>query len=572
MRLWMSGVVLVALGASACGKDASNGQSAEAAGAPSQGGSSTSGEGGAPAAGSGGASSSGGSAGSGASGANTAGGAKSDGGTAGTDTPATGGAGTAGAATGATDDPDPVEPNLSGLVPTSSQWVLYENPPTNGASFSSDIELLDIASNQVHPANPGNPYDVIARLSPDGRSYFFSDLVGNRIIRLEPTGYVPAHALEGFVTVGGGLRVVSWSFDSRFALLQSTNNTAEIADMRLGTRVATGNVTAGAGAFAPAGYAYYYGSTNTPMSAPRYARVTQSGSTEPAQLPPDARSMAFDTSGRRLFYALGNDQDGYKLFSLSVANGQVAEITFVQAGEWFDGRTIISTPNDSVIVTVRVTGTTQRLLRRVFLDGTPAASVFSNPGASQQITFQSADANLMFVQYADDSLELIRAEPYARRAIAGSFPVQSDGSRYGIVGNHAYYVASDSTVHVADIDGAGQLRDANVSPFGQTTVPCTNYYDYTPQQKLAVLVGGGSEVEFFDLTQTPPVLIGTFTPSADGYKVTCPSWGDLDTALFLTESNGTLEKQYVTRWKGAGIEAPQPLPQPVGKVLAVMYR
>lgn len=111
-----------------------------------------------------------------------------------------------------------------------------------------------------------------------------------------------------------------------------------------------------------------------------------------------------------------------------------------------------------------------------------------------------------------------------------------------------------------------------MSPVGQTAVPCTDKYDYTPQQKLAVLVGGGSELEFFDLTQTPPALAGRFTPSADGYQVTCPRWGDADTALVLTESNGTDKKQYVTRWKAAGVETPQPLPQPVGKVLALMYR
>lgn len=135
---------------------------------------------------------------------------------------------------------------MTGLVPTSSQWVLYENPPTNGAVYSSDIELLDIASNEVHPANPGNLYDVLGELSPDGRSYFFSDIVrnvNNRIIRLEPTGFVPAHPLEGFAAVGGGLRVLSWSNDSRFALLSSGAGSVEVADMRLGTRVATENLT-----------------------------------------------------------------------------------------------------------------------------------------------------------------------------------------------------------------------------------------------------------------------------------------------------------------------------------------
>jgi len=37
-------------------------------------------------------------------------------------------------------------------------------------------------------------------------------------------------------------------------------------------------------------------------------------------------------------------------------------------------------------------------------------------------------------------------------------------------------------------------------------------------------------------------------------------------------ADGDTKKQYVTRWKAAGIETPKLLPQPVGTVLAVMYR
>ena len=578
MRYLAGGVVVTALGLCACGTSSKNDGSAGAAGDANRSGSSAGGGGGAPeafAGGSGTGATTSNAAGSNAAGSNAAGsnaaGSNAAGGAAGAL-----GAGSAGEPSDPMGDPKPVEPNLVGLVPTSSQWILYESSPTNGAVYANDIELLDIANNQLHPANPGGAYDVIGGLSPDGRSYFFSDVdasrPSDRIIRLEPTGFVPAQVLEGFVGIAGAYRVLSWSHDSRFAVLSNGAGSVEVADMRLGTRVATEKLSSIVGAFAPVGYSYYYSAALIPMYAPRYARVTQSGSTKPQQLPPDAKGMAFDASGTHLFYALGTDQDGYKLYSLSLADGQASEISILQAGERFDGNYIVPAPNDSVIVQLRVLATSQRLLRRAFTMGATPPAAFSNPAVSEQYTYRSADANLVLVDYADNSLELIRSEPYARRVIAGTFPFSLEGKSYGILGNHAFYVAADNTVHVVDFSDAGDLRDVTVSPSGQAAVPCTDAFASTPQQKLAVVLGGGTETDFVDLTRTPPAVVGSFKPSGAGYHVGCPSWGDSDTALVLGEFNGPAFHQYITRWNAAAPETPVLLPQPVGHVLAAMYR
>lgn len=61
-------------------------------------------------------------------------------------------------------------------------------------------------------------------------------------------------------------------------------------------------------------------------------------------------------------------------------------------------------------------------------------------------------------------------------------------------------------------------------------------------------------------------------PSAAGFKVFCPVWGDGDTALSFSESNGTTLNTYVTRWKTAAPEAPVLAGTNLGNVLAVMYR
>ena len=593
MKYWVGGIALAAWGLSGCGQSADNDGRTASAGASSGGESfmtsggagsmASSGRGGASETNTnGGENSAGGNNASGGSkstgGNNSTGGSVGQGGFGATSNGGVAGVAAAGAGGGSTSgmgDPKPVEPNLTGLVPTSSQWLLFSNP-TSGSSFTKDLQVLDIASNQLHPANPGGAYDVLGGLSPDGRTYFFSDGDGSRdsdrIIRLEPSGFVPAHVLEGYVGIPGAYRVLSWSHDSRFAVLSNGNGpSVEVIDMRLGTRVATEKLSSIVGEFAPAGYSYFYTSALTPLYAPRYARVTERGSTAAVQLPPGAKGMAFDTTGTHLFYGVGTDQDGYKLHVLSLADGQASEIPVLEPGEIFDANRTFPTPGNSVVVELRKLSGDQRVLRRVFAtSGQPAVTV-SNPSASTLYTYRSADGNLLLVNHYDKSLDLIRVEPYARHTIPGAFPFSLSGTIYGIIGKRGFYVLNGS-VHLIDFDSAGAARDVALSPPGVTAVACANAFEYTPEQKFAFVQGDGEELTFVDLTPQPPAIVGSFKPSAAGYRVACPTWGDSDTALALSESSGTNSHQYVTRWKASAPEPPKLLPQPIGRVLAVMYR
>ena len=93
--------------------------------------------------------------------------------------------------------------------------------------------------------------------------------------------------------------MLSWSYDSRFAVLSNGNGpSVEVIDMRLGTRVATEKLSAIVGAFAPRGYSYFYSSALTPLYAPRYARVTENGSTGVSKAPFVSRAKMLQPSRR----------------------------------------------------------------------------------------------------------------------------------------------------------------------------------------------------------------------------------------------------------------------------------
>ncbi|HWZ90535.1 MAG TPA: hypothetical protein VNW92_16845, partial [Polyangiaceae bacterium] len=325
------------------------------------------------------------------------------------------------------------------------------------------------------------------------------------------------------------------------------------------------------GAFAPTGYAYFYYDAQTPMYSPRYARVTQSGSTPVALLPAGATTLTFDTSGTLLFYALGSYPAGYKLYVLSLADGQARELSIVQDGEVFDGFEIVPAPGNSVIVEIRKLADDQTFLRRVSLDANQAGTTITNPAVSAAYIFGSDDPNLLLVTNSDNSLDFIRLEPYARSTLPGTFEFSVDPNTYGIVGHHAYYLAND-VLHLVQYDDAGALQDIAISAAGEKAVPCTGRFTYTPQQKLAFVQGDGAELVFVDLTTSPPAAVGSFSSSATGYKVGCPHWGDSDTALLFGETNGTNGNTYITRWNAAAPEQPKLITQAIGGVLAFMYR
>jgi len=481
-------------------------------------------------------------------------------------------------------DPLPVEPDLTGLVPTSNQWLLLTLPLKTGVSNTSDIELLDLATDELHAANAGGPIDALGGVSPDGRTYFFSDgdglRVSARVIRLGPTGFVPSQPLADYKDVTGAMRVVSWSVDSRFAVVSrgAAPSSIEIVDMLLGKRLHSENLSGHVGAFAPVGYRYFYDAATTDAYQPRYARITAAGSTEPKLLPPDADYMAFDQSANWLFYVLGyvpGKPPVPSLHAVSLNDDQNHDITLAGAGESFEHPLFFPAPGDSVVAAITTAADSTSSYRRVFFADANKAPVTLSGAAASLGEEHAADGNVLIVRYYPaDTLDLIRVEPYARRALPGSYVTSNNYATYGVVGTHAYYVSTDG-LHVASLSDAGELTDTVVSSPGKEARPCAwRSTIYTPQNKLAFVEGGSERLVFVDLTSDPPAVVGSITPSA-GYGVVCPIWGDADTAVAVTEfKDGTsLRNAWVMRWKVPNApDAAKLVAQGVLGVHAVMFR
>src|SRR5262245_190355 len=105
-----------------------------------------------------------------------------------------GGSGAGSGGQPAADDPVPVEPDLSGLVKTSAEWVLFAEYP--GSVVPYQLYLLDVVTNTQHLTNPGGPDLSYTSWSPDGKVFMLSsgDAASDkslRVIRLSDAGFVP---------------------------------------------------------------------------------------------------------------------------------------------------------------------------------------------------------------------------------------------------------------------------------------------------------------------------------------------------------------------------------------------
>jgi hypothetical protein len=500
--------------------------------------------------------------------------ATSSGGSSGTSGNIAGGG--AGPNGGEIDDPSPTTPDLTGLIPHSTKWMLVSM--SSGLNAPDDIQLLDLETQTLTPANPDHSINVESSLSPDGRTFFFSNgdglALSERIIHLEPNGFVPAHKLKDYENIAGAYLVLSWSFDSRFAMASrgASPTSVEVIDMWLEKRVHMETFNSIVAGFAPAGYGFFYDAVLTDGYEPRYGRVTQSGTSPIQKLPPDAENMVFSPSGKQLFYSLGAAPGNQKIFVLSLADGKTQELHAADGVEIARGYGMLPLA-DSVLVGVQA-NTPETIgmsfTRQVFLDPNKAPVRI----ADSDVRRHSDDHNLLIVQNsAEKTLNLIRIAPYVSKKLPLPY-VQTQAvndSWVGVVGDHAFYVATDG-LHVDSLSAAGELKDTVVSTAGKAVSVCSNQYEPQPKKKLAFLQGDQEELVFVDLAQEPPVVVGTYQAPA-GSKVSCLRWGDGDTALgFIVEAADKSRSAYVTSWSGAVPPAPKLALAKADRVYAVMYR
>ncbi len=465
-------------------------------------------------------------------------------------------------------------PDLTGLVPHSTKWMLLSNTPVGELNRPDDIQLLDLESMELTPGNPDKTVNVIGGLSPDARTYFFSNgdgaAVSARIIHLEPNGFVPARKLKDYALVAGAYRVLSWSFDSRFAMVSrgAGDSSVEVVDMWLEKRVHTEAFSSIVAELAPSGYSFFYDAALQDGYEPRYASITRTGISPLQKLPADADNMRFDPSGKYLFYTLSGPTANKRVFVRSLADGATKELAVATGEEQTSGYDLLGVQEDSVLVSVRATAATAAFTRRVFFD----ADEESQKVAEGDIVRHSDDNNLVLGRnFTEKTLDLVRVEPFVSQRLPQTYVGGSSESWAGIVGDHAFYVATDG-LHVSSLSPTGELRDAVLSSADPTLRACFSRFAYEPKDRLAYLAGDGEALVFVDLRQEPPVVVDSFEPGA-GAKVACPTWGDADSALgfVVTAADGT-SSAYFSTWTGAAPSKPTLASTTARRVYALMHR
>jgi hypothetical protein len=492
------------------------------------------------------------------SGGNGAGAGSSDGGNAGGSTGAsggTGGNGGGGGSAGSPGDPDPINPDMTGRIPTSTQWVLFTE--SRGALVPGQLFLLDVPSKTRHLTNPDGPEVSYTSWSPDGKSFLLSSANATaeqhlRLIRLSDAGFVPASRIEGYAGVRGNFSRFDWSADSRFVVAQRNagpTDGIEVIDTARKIRIANTEFTTNFG-FELARAGFHYSQWHDPGGGTRelaFSRITNAGVTPPTKLRTGATGLSFDHEGKRLFYTVGEgktttfeyiDLPATTAQPLTVPpNGETHWVYFIgPAGSLLAGR-------------ARADGTI--VYRRLFVDSNRPSEVLSDPAGDVDLPFPSQDSAFVLFSYAD-KLELVRVEPLVRHTLPEWVGMPQT---FAMHGHYAHYTGR-SGLRLATVDANGALVDVAITAPGQVAQVCTSVPGKQLETKLAVVIGGGEQLLFVDLSASSPRVAGTLSRSGASATLFCPLFARDGSAFAVTELNGTASKLFLGRWSGAAPEAP----------------
>ena len=478
----------------------------------------------------------------------------------------TAGAGPAGGAEaqggdGAAGAPEPpqLEPDLTDLVPTSNQWLLFNEYAD--VIVGTGLTLLDLASGERHPANPDELPLSTAGLSPDGRQFAFSgqgDTLDENLamIRFAKTGFVPAKPLIGFSGELGSYIPSSWDEHARFFTVTrfGAKPGIEVVDGVLGKRV--GHVVDGSAfvqGFAPKGpyFAYFNGGQSY---SGEVASVTADGGIGTPFKVSDAKTRPiFSADGKHLYFTT-QQGDVKGLSYIDLPDATPKQLPNATPGESIDR--VFAGGAASAFAWVERGGGLSSLVQ-VFFDGRARVDV-SEPSTDISVwgTFVSTDQTLVSIDYWE-SLELVQLEPFKRFPLVGKTVVPVSGpSPTGMVGRYLYY-QRDGLLRVATVDAPGALVDAAVSDAGETPIVCNVPAGVEPLTKLAFHDAAYTELAIVDMAARPPAVVLRYSASTADATVQCPHWQHDGKAFLLSEKSPSKTRAYVSNWAGAQPTTPK---------------
>jgi hypothetical protein len=476
----------------------------------------------------------------------------------------------AGGSAGESRDPDPVEVDLTGLVATSGSHLVLTRKMSSG-EVARELVVVDIASGEVHDANPQRGVIAYPMPSPDGKTFVFSGANAASdmhlfIARFTADGFVPARLVSGFVGRPANYSGYTWTADGRFVGLARGSNLidrgVDLVDTWMGARHASidgANLSSARITIAPAGLWFYYWFQSADEHRFGHARITADGTSAPIELPQGAGVPTFSPGGSRLFYRFRADPDEPARLFHTELPGTPSEVP-----AQVDGHTapyLVAVEQDGQHVLVTYTNMADRqVLFRIAVDGSqeplllsdPARSLFGGPTSP-------VDGSVLLLLYADDSSQQLElADPRGGQPplLLRELPDrQSARVQSGSLSRHVYYVVGDE-LHLVHVDGDGRFVDTRVSEPGESDFSCLSFV--TPRPPAGKLVFGNrgtGEMVLLDLAGGSPSRITTIAPGSGGL-LQCPEWSPDGEAFAFVERNGQDNGVYLVRWGEAGPEAP----------------
>ena len=339
-----------------------------------------------------------------------------------------GAAGKGGAGTGTSSGPQlpgPVAIDLTGLLPTSGQHIVYAGDASSSAS-DSVLVAVDLVSGTQHNLNPGRANHYHKMVSPDRQTLLFSNVWagGDRslhVVRFTAQGVVPAKLVSGYEGFPGTQETVlyfnshrtNWSEDNRFVGLwrnNSDDDSVDVVDTRSGRLQGAlrGQLAKGAYiALAPRGpffnYVFLEGMEGR-MERSGYARITAQGISMPVDIA--GQLIDFSPDGARLFtFVSSGEPPNERVDRVSVhelATGKETEIATSVDGEQLTYISLLE-PDGRHLHGYYEDAAGKHVVRRIATDGSTPPAPLSDPalGVPSNIII-SRDGSIALHFYAPD--------------------------------------------------------------------------------------------------------------------------------------------------------------------------
>jgi len=494
----------------------------------------------------------------------------------------TGGGGEA----GFSDTPEPVEIDLSGLIPTSGSHLIIKSRPMEQYATSS-LFALDLRSEQLHDLNPLDGPVVRIESSRDATVLLYGgvDAASDTnlfLARVLDSGFVPGVPVAGFSGRPGNEYLSGWSGDGRFAIFERGSNIIgdgiDIVDTWTNS---LHDSIDGSGdnlilVVAPRGLWFYYliTSRNTPRS--NFVHITANG-IEQLDAPGRIEFEAFSDGGTRAVYKTLDKDNQSQFYYLDLDTGESVEIIPdpVPDSSIFNVREF-SIDDDHLLAQFETTGD-EYVARRLCIS-TGESELISDPDRGKVGFWSTLDGSALLIRYENENgYEFILIDPLGE--LPPEHVVTLSDRPTVVVGragkSHLYLDIWNRGTMLVARDSTGALKSETLIETTGAVADCGLIRSpEPPNDKIAFHATEGFVL--IDLGEPVARRVATIG-SQHGGVIECPIWNmEGDGFAYAEITNNEQENSgriYAVRWKsGSDPELPELVYESSENLEVVAYR